>query len=152
MKWTHPILFLDIDGVLNCSNGVQSRILEEKIQLLNLIYAKTFCKVVISSTWRLHSSLTVLQEEFKARGYNGPIVDITPTLRLTDPELHIPRGLEIHAYISKHSIGRHSYAILDDCNDMLLYQGPNFFQTDHNTGLTKEIADRVVAFLNGEIW
>jgi hypothetical protein len=37
-----------------------------------------------------------------------------------------------------------NYAIIDDNGDMLPIQTENFFQTEFKTGLTREIADKII--------
>jgi hypothetical protein len=41
----------------------------------------------------------------------------------------------------------HSYVIIDDDGDMLYQQRHNFFQVSPSTGLTREIADKIIQFL-----
>jgi Swiss Army Knife RNA repair-like protein len=66
--------------------------------------------------------------------------DVTPILH----DLGLSRGHEIQAWLNEHpEVER--YAILDDDNDMLEHQMVNFFQTSCRTGITPEIADRIVA-------
>ena len=54
----NPVLFLDIDGVLNSREcwdrlrGLRHKIDREKVALLNEVVAATDCRIVVSSTWR----------------------------------------------------------------------------------------------------
>ncbi len=67
---------------------------------------------------------------------------MTPALR--DP--HLVRGHEIQAWLMEHPEVT-KYAILDDDTEMLEHQLPNFFQAMTETGITQELADRIVAHL-----
>lgn len=146
------ILFLDIDGVVNHQDTFRKgelwpidpycAFLVGKIQL------DTDCDVVLSSSWRHHPEGVA---ECSKRIV--PILDITPNLAGTRI-----RGAEIHEWLYKNVKGFNStyegdfrIAILDDDSDMLLWQKDHFFQTSFtNGGLTKEIADQVIAHLNGK--
>ena len=57
------------------------------------------------------------------------------------------RGDEIQEWLDEHPEVE-KYAIIDDDDDMLPEQEENFFQTDFQTGLTDEIAKKVIKHLN----
>ena len=63
-----------------------------------------------------------------------------------DAGLGLWRGHEIQLWLDEHPEVRR-YAILDDDDDMLEHQTPNFFQASCETGLTEELADRIVAHM-----
>ena len=137
------ILFLDIDGVLN-NEGTFTKSPQDYFPiepycafLVGKIQLDTDCKVVLSSSWRHHQESV---EHLHNRIIN--IYDQTPN---SDSGI---RGEEIKAWIenSKYKVER--YAILDDDSDMLPEQLPNFFKTDWKTGLTEEIARKVIEHLN----
>lgn len=46
------ILFLDVDGVLNCCGRSGQGLMSDKVELLSEIVLSTGCELVISSTWR----------------------------------------------------------------------------------------------------
>jgi hypothetical protein len=117
------IIFLDIDGVLNCEVGFSKRASHGYCQrvslpsmdssytsfyppskdLLNMLIEKTKAKIVISSSWR-GSGLEWIREVWKAEGMSGEIIDITPNLRglgLGEIRVNIPRGLEIEYWLNK---------------------------------------------------
>lgn len=147
-------IFLDLDGVMNSEiyfvNSRKGLDLEESgnqidpraIDILNQIYDKTNCKVVISSAWRqtcFHGK--ILQE----RGFNGDVVGVTHHIS------SVCRGVEIKKWIDDNIESPHEYSkyvILDDDTDMLLSQQFNFFRTDGYCGLTHNIGHEVIAFLN----
>lgn len=155
------ILFLDIDGVCNCE-GTRERVGKSgvigmdpaKVALVNEIVEKTGAKVVLSSTWRLDKNW---RENMQEWGLKCEFVDRTPHLG------GWLRGFEISSWLehqkNKEIFLRYpksevvlveepieKFAILDDDGDMLLDQP--LFKTSWQTGLTREIADAVINFLN----
>ena len=136
------ILFLDVDGVANSRDTFTKDpndyfpLDKYMCFLIGKIKLDTGCEVVLSSSWRLHpDSLEVVEKKIV------PIFDITPDL---DEGI---RGDEIQEWLDEHPEVE-KYAILDDDGDMLDEQMDNFFETDFETGLTKEIADAVTKHLN----
>lgn len=159
------ILFLDIDGVLNYEECYKrgrredsyplSEICPVAIKHLNRIVAETGCKVVISSTWR-HSGIEYCRNILKECGFIGEIIDITPSLdRIGE---WIQRGNEIRKWLIDNKLYKYDeyntvdydYAIVDDDNDMLYQQRYNFFECSPITGLTEEIADKIIKFLQNK--
>ena len=111
------IIFLDIDGVLNCQTGYingfckyyhdpadnkfsYQQFYPESKDLLNKLIEKTSAKVVISSTWR-GSGLEWLQRVWKNENMSGEILDITPKLYSVKTNYTIPRGCEIEYWLEK---------------------------------------------------
>lgn len=134
------ILFLDIDGVVNCKTTQQRHrgaigIDPYMALLVARIIESTGCLPVLSSSWR-HSPDGF--EEVERQVYK--MHDVTPRLNRA-------RGEEIKDWLSRHSEVT-KYAILDDDNDMLEEQKPNFFRTSWDTGITEEIANKVIKHLN----
>lgn len=135
------ILFLDIDGCVNNHRTPQTDgwpIDPYCAFLVGRIVQQTGCEVVLSSSWRY-------SEEGKevVRKKVVPFIDITPMLFGV-----VSRGKEIQEWLNAHpEVMR--YAILDDQNDFLDKQFPNFFQTYfHCCGLTEDIAEKVIRHLN----
>lgn len=156
------IIFLDIDGVLNCQLFFKKRIksksliehpinqiCRERVRWLNELCEGVNAKVVISSTWR-HSGLKYCKEVLEKCGATFDVIDITPDLR-GDGSV---RGNEIRAWLQKnreflgHQSEFHSYAIIDDDSDMLLCQREHFFQTDTYSGLTPNTCYRIKRFFS----
>lgn len=147
------IIFLDIDGVLNhekfykesfekryeegAMSHPHSEIDPNSVKNLNQIIKDTGAKVVISSTWR-HSGLKYCEDALKFHGFEGEIIDITPSLNGND----YVRGNEILKWIrANHKlVGDYynftEYVILDDDSDMLYIQRNNFLLIDRFVGLT----------------
>lgn len=136
------ILFLDIDGVVNCKTTTQRHRGAIGIDpylafLVGKIQIDTECEVVLSSTWRLWE-----ESRNEVRKQVIKFIDCTPSLKE-----HHERGYEIKAWLDEHpEVIR--YAILDDDSDMLPEQKDNFFQTSWEHGITEDIAKRVTEHLN----
>lgn len=122
------IIFLDIDGVLNSRDfldskpwGENSRFSEEvehlqidirAVNRLNQIVEKSEAKVVISSSWRFCSSPDRMQEMLDKQGFKGEVIGSTPILQ---PSI---RGNEIQAWIDGQS-NVENIVIIDDQTDMV---------------------------------
>lgn len=159
-KWLEgPILFLDIDGVMNSHDYVRrggnlscSRdgIDPEAVKHLQRIVDETGCSIVLSSTWRTIHPLAEMRGKLIAKGMRHPcpLRDKTPDLRREqrDELIDTVRGREIAAWIDRASFeGR--YVCLDDDGDFL--PGQPLVQTTFDMGLTEEHADRCIAILRG---
>lgn len=143
-----PIIFLDIDGVLNrlgtLEEGRTTTLWEgfigmepELVARFNELVKKTNAWVVLSSTWRRDRNW---REVMAANGLDFEFLDRTPVHHRK------PRGYEIYAWLRENRDLK-TYAIIDDNADMLLLQKSHFFQTDFRFGLTQEIADAVATYL-----
>lgn len=141
------ILFLDIDGVVNCASSnfkTDHWPLDRYMAfLVGKIQLETDCKVVLSSSWRVHPEGVAVVEK-----HIVPILDTTPRSWYDkEADHHSLRGEEIERWLMDHPEVV-EYAILDDDSDMLESQLPNFFKTSWQEGLTDEIAAAVIAHLN----
>lgn len=140
------VLFLDIDGVVNCSADFDPASDEYKrskgyplnsvlIELVKHIVQETGCLIVLSSSWRLSA------DGYKIVAEHFDLYDVTPNKRgLTD------RGCEVIEWLSKRTDVT-TYAILDDNSDF--HKEQPLFLTGWATGITPEIARQVVEHLNG---
>lgn len=163
-------IFLDIDGVLATPdyqlNGLWA-INPAKQDLLGDILRETGAKIVLSSSWRLHTledtKNHMTQEGFQ---FSDDIVGVTIRAyqyidRKSKIHLSIPRGVEIKQWIDTnvHSDNGknfdrktldvdYTYVILDDGTDMLLEQKDHFINTNPETGLTKEESLLAIKLLN----
>lgn len=114
------VIFLDIDGVLNCQNYYvdeismkertkenypYSEISKKRIELLNQIIEQTNSKIVVSSTWRLGRTKHELQNLLDKCGLKGEVIDKTPHLGGKDG-YGIPRGCEIELWLKKNDFQR----------------------------------------------
>lgn len=149
------ILFLDIDGVVNCKTTMQRHrgligidpLLAFRIGKIVLY---TNCLVVLSSSWRHASAETIAEVEKQVTKLSG----FTPSLGRpagTGIE-YCERGREIKTWLDAHPDISHEtqYAILDDENDMLPEQQSNFFQTSWDSGISEETMQKVIDHLNYE--
>lgn len=133
------VLFLDVDGVLNSRSTTNFHDLYPidpyMAFLVGRIQLQTGCEVVLSSSWRHHP------EGVKSVSKRVvELLDVTPTWDTI-------RGEEIQMWLDKMGPVVERYAILDDDTDMLDKQFPNFFKTTFETGLTDEIAEKVIQHL-----
>lgn len=109
------VIFLDIDGVLNCENAYISgectyvkwnwedgredfhqSFSSKSKYLLNQLIEETGAKIVISSTWR-HSGIEFMKKVWEIEGMKGEIIGITPDFR--NKKVSIPRGVEIDHFL-----------------------------------------------------
>lgn len=139
------ILFLDIDGVVNCATTPQRHrgfigIDPYMAHLVRMIVEQTDCQVVLSSSWR-HFPDGRSEVERQV----CPILDITPTSSSGF------RGDEIRAWLNGHpEVER--YAIVDDDEDMLPGQMGCLFKTNWKEGITAKIASYITGYLNHGCW
>ncbi len=157
------IIFLDIDGVLNCQlffterhdkggSYVENNICRERIGWLNELCTDINAEVVITSTWRLGRTLEELQDLLKEVGGTFQVIGKTPDLRGDD----YLRGNEILTWIKSNEAlcgpyyDYHDYAIIDDDSDMLYWQRNHFFQTDTYSGLTPNTCYRIKKFFTNK--
>lgn len=111
------IIFLDIDGVLNCEEAYRSGECEfqgwawedgrkdhhqkfclRSKNLINDLIRETGAKIVISSTWR-HSGIEFMRKVWELEEMEGEIIGITPSLRTKG--FGVPRGMEIENYLEE---------------------------------------------------
>lgn len=142
------ILFLDIDGVVNCATTNFKTPLWPLDRYMAFLVGKIVmysdCHIVLSSSWRNHPEGAA--EVKKVIGY--PVLDITCRSwydKATNH--HSTRGEEIQNWLDHH-FETEKYAILDDDSDMLPHQMPNFFKTSWKTGITDEIAKNIIDHFN----
>ncbi len=146
-----PILFLDIDGVLN-SEAYFARQRARRITIistrqelidpsavvhLNRIVEATKCHVVLSSSWRLHNLGDVI-EWLRERGFHGTLFGATPRAPVT-------RGGQIQAWLDSWD-HRAVYVALDDEPDLDTHPG-RWVVTSYAEGLTAERADEAIRLL-----
>jgi len=107
------VIFLDIDGVVapTRERDRYGDLDPACIEVLNEIVALTGADVVVSSSWRFGKSVAVLQKLLAAHGFEGRVIDKTPT-----DTRGYTRGEEIAAWLANHTV--ESFVILDDHRDM----------------------------------
>lgn len=145
------VIFLDIDGVLNCELWqMASEDWEEDIKndvppvsvaavmCLNEIIKRTGASVVISSTWRNLTTREKLVGKLESCGFKGAVIGQTP-----GRGGH--RGSEIRCWLIDHPEVTH-FVILDDDSDMEPFFA-HFVKTQYETGLLDTHVDQAVAIL-----
>lgn len=153
------IVFLDIDGVLNCE-GSRSRCVgyrgidDKKVENLAKIVKATGAEIVLISTWKEEWRKTdksrqgilanYLDRKMKKQGLS--VLDKT---RDYIGERHLSRGEGILDYLMRNEA--ESYVILDDYQFDYDACGltDNYVKTDnYNGGLTEELAKKAIEILN----
>ena len=153
------VIFLDIDGVLNCE-GSRSRCVgyrgidDKKAENLAKIVKATGAEIVLTSTWKdgwrktdkAHQGIRASYLDKKLKKQGLVVFDKT---RDSDGEGWFSRGEGILDYLENHAV--ENYVILDD------YQfdfdwcdlTDNYVKTDnYNGGLTEELAEKAMEILN----
>lgn len=120
-----PVLFLDIDGVLNSTRFFKSPAYRrlgshlddldpEPCALLNGLLQDTKALVVLSSSWRIFFSTTEISQLLAKRGCHVSFIGVTP--RSSDGY----RGKEIKSWLKENPVVQR-FAIVDDSDDMKPY-------------------------------
>lgn len=162
------ILFLDLDGVLNCHEHnpevLCGQIHKDKVALLNDVLRRTGAKLVLSSAWRYlvhRGDMKLVGLEWLLRSHGvlaGRLIGITRKDTMvrevyngeprTWPASN-ERGQQIADWLAMNRRGA-TYAVVDDLDLGISAAGHPFVQTDGAVGLTAEDADRLVSLLGEE--
>lgn len=145
-----PILFLDIDGVLNSaawftfeSHRCKGAVVDDErmfdpaaVERLNRITDAVGAVIVVSSAWRLKMSLAALRELLTRVSVTATVIDRTPTV--------YPRGRAIQQWLTESG---HSapYVILDD--DAVEFLSRRQILTTWSRGLEDEHVEPAIALL-----
>jgi HAD domain in Swiss Army Knife RNA repair proteins len=162
------IIFLDIDGVLNCQRGWEhyigsgdhttwdySKVPEYKyggfnripfcpkaVSLLNELIRLTQAKIVVISTWRHGNSLEELQGCLTERGVNGLVVGKTQSSG------RLKRGEEIELWIEEFGEPKNFVIIDDDFSyDIEEFYPNNGVQPSEPEGFNEECFQKAVDIL-----
>jgi len=133
------VIFLDIDGVLNCAKTPNPRklpyVVDPKLlRRFERVVERTKAKVVLSSTWRYDPAGL-----FSARHWGIRFIDVIPDMPGK------PRRDEILAWLKHHPRVKR-FAVIDDEDDEL--DELPLFQPSAAIGLTAEIAKGVADYLD----
>lgn len=146
-----PIVFLDIDGVLNNNPWMEKAgfgtLDPSNIKRLVRLVQLTDADLVISSDWRLYHDYDSLCRRLINDGVPDCIIGTTPCLDPghDDDEDMFPRGLEIDAWLKDNSFSG-LFCILDDRDDMQPNQN-RLVQTDDGYGLVDGDVEQAVLLL-----
>jgi len=133
------VIFLDIDGVLNCAKTPNPRklpyVVDPKLlRRFERLVERTKAKVVLASTWRYDPAGI-----FSARHWSIRFIDVIPDMPGR------PRRDEILAWLKHHPRVKR-FAVIDDEDDEL--DELPLFQPSAAIGLTAEIAKGVADYLD----
>lgn len=148
-----PIIFIDIDGVLNTDRweaymlsqelplGDEFGIYfdEDAVKNLSNIIAITKAEIVIHSTWKLGKSLEWLQLLWNQRRLPGHILDVTP-----DIPPNYNKEEEITAWLANNP-GVSNYVILDDELEFSTSLRRHLVLINPTLGITKENVMAVIS-------
>jgi hypothetical protein len=115
------IVFLDFDGVLNCDEsvcelGTRYKFWPASIKALNEVLTRTGARIVISSSWREHWTLSENAAALEKAGLvRGRVVGKTC---VSDKE----RGIQIDSWLKAVPFAVESFVILDDRDDMAMHR------------------------------
>jgi hypothetical protein len=160
------VLFLDIDGVLNCHEELHPDVLcgqfhRDKVERLNRILYHTGAKIVLSSAWRYllyrgDMNLSGLDWLLRNNGvFAGRIIGVTrkDTMRESDQfdgknwPVCNERGQQITDWL-KENPGTVKYAVIDDLDLGISEAGHPFVHTDGSVGITDDEANQIIALLS----
>jgi hypothetical protein len=147
---SRPLIFLDIDGVINRCAESGFGLEDEKLRLLWCIADETDCLLVLSSSWRESpDQLLRLRIALEHRGMvlhsHTPILTTTPDgCRIARAK---PRFEEIQAWRDDHPEHTGNFVILDDEPDFGPLN-PHHVRTRSDTGLTELLVKEVIERLN----
>lgn len=150
-----PLVFLDIDGVLNTTtHATHVRLDGPLVARLKRIVDESGGKIVFSTFWREHASyLTYI---LRRHDVDCPVAGSTPGAPTSDSDRGVVlvervkrrRGEEIQDFLDGCS-RECPYVILDDRDDAACYpeQRRRFVRTDPTTGLTDDDVNRAFDIL-----
>lgn len=154
-----PILFLDIDGVLNNRGWLRlghlkrptDRFIPKLCEKLNTVLLATSCEIVISSSWRVNWTPEALQGFLRARGATAAnVIDATPYWNTDASGIIInnftSRGAEIQAWLNTTNNTDRVFAIVDDNSDMA-HLSHRLVKTSMDRGLEDKHIEQLIRML-----
>lgn len=160
-----PILFLDIDGVLNghqtiCKDSQSTTLHGPQVKQLNRVLRETGANIILSSSWRyqiIAGKMTLAGMDLLLRSHGvmaGRLVGHTrPDTMVVDSNsgalvfVENERGPQISDWLSDNDWWD-GYAVVDDLDLGISEIGHPFVKTDGTVGLTVEDADRLIDLLS----
>ncbi len=152
-----PVLFLDIDGVLNefgsQPEGGMLGLQADKVARLKRVLYHAPCDIVLSSTWRIIGRNLAKVEAMLEDMCVAPLYGITPTAGKTEGGVFyraLPRAEEIKEWL-KSNPARTRFVVLDDDVPPHEFPPENLVITNGYEGaLTEALADELIRKLNTE--
>lgn len=155
-----PILFLDIDGVLNGHDydreAESCTLLPACVDRFNRVLSLRSFHIVLSSAWRymvLEGAMTLtgfahMLQTHRVRA-KSRLLDVTRR----DSSPTEPRAIQIADWWNEHPEWRFGqpWVVLDDMDLGFTKAGMPFVQTDGNAGLSDENVQQLLAYLGGEV-
>ncbi len=161
-----PILFLDVDGVLNtheplCPHVMCGQIHDDKIALLKEVLIETNAKVVLSSAWRYivhrgEMNLVGINWLFRSHGLPNVVIGVTREDTMIERlpswdgkqawSVSNERGMQISDWRTEQK-HRGPYAVIDDLDLGIRECDHPFVQTESNIGLTRAHAEQLKMML-----
>ena len=164
------VIFLDIDGVLNCRNsksrcGMYTGIDRDKTRRLAKIVNETGASIVLSSSWRhvwipdykYKENIDIYTDSYAGKYLKnhlkkkGGLVAVDKTSQMHKFDTY--RNQEILKYLTDHPHIKY-YVILDDASFLFDLTNPaivnHIVLTDDKEGLTDKDADTAIQILNSE--
>ena len=147
----HPVIFLDIDGVLNGTGRPDGHrtVHADCVFQFNRLLAASSAKVVISSIWRymVHEGvMTVVgfRHMLASHGVRGcDVIGVTAK----DEEVQ-GRGAQIENWRKRHRVKR--YVVLDDVDLEITSNRHPLVKTDASVGLTVSNVEDALHLLNSQ--
>lgn len=160
------IIFLDIDGVLNTQNSINTQIAENKgrynesaqrylydfdenaMENLKDIIDTSNASIVLTSTWRLNDMLMEeLISQFEKNDIDAEkIIGKTPDLH--DEKKDNLRAYEIEQWLNNSEEKINRFVILDDIDDMGKYTKSNLVVSNKFDGLTEKLKNKAIKILS----
>lgn len=144
-------IFLDIDGVLNCSTGVYTFLHKDKVKILADIVKETNAEIILISSWKSKW----FSQEKHSNGAHAKVIDSVfaefgiSVADKTNDNNSWQRGKGIREYLGIHPAK--SWVILDDdfFPDYNQYGcDKHLIRTSFSTGLTEELKGEIIKMLN----
>jgi hypothetical protein len=150
----NKLIFLDIDGVLNCDttkeiivvNGIRYTGIDPRLvaKLNSIIRQNDVRNIVISSSWRKRWTYKQMEKMLKDAGLAQRVTVISQT-PLLSTDFSVPRYEEIESWL-RMSRNEYMYLIIDDhqdaeIKDHFLLTESHFGLIDQDVHIAKEIFD-----------
>lgn len=156
------VIFLDIDGVLNCQSsearcGAYIGIDSDKVKRLRKIVDATDAAIILSSSWRLGYNKDFHSLENHIKYLSNKLGKQHLRVVGSTPSLKNNRGHEIQEWLKKNDDIVTEWVVLDDeyfndfdeCNITPHLVTTCFY--DDNGGLQDEHVEQAIKILNGEL-